>query len=489
MTVPTGGGKTIASLAFALEHAAALGMDRVIYVIPYTSIIDQTTSVYSKVLGEDNVLAHYAEADFQMSDTEDLSPQDYRRMLAAENWDAPVIVTTAVQFFESLYSNKSSKCRKIHNIANSVIIFDEAQTLPVSCLRPCVAAISQLVKYYRSSVVLCTATQPSLGRLLDEQGIIGEEIFDASEIKLSFPRRTSFRDLGVISKTALTAHLCGHEQVLCIVNTRRRAQELYSELEKDGSFCLTTLVCPLDRKIKLEEIRRRLKRGEVCRVISTSLIEAGVDVDFPAVFREEAGLDSLLQAAGRCNREGNEKDPGKRPVYMFTLEEAKAPASLHQQISAFRAVQRDGRELDDARSVEKYFDILFYKLKGKEDLDKKGVLDAFYRSKNGVRFPFATVAEEFKLIESDMRTIFIPIGDGEMLCRQLRNGVRTRGLFRKSGNFSVSVYDNEFRNLYEAGALELIDDYNAVLINTDQYDPDIGLKTNLSGGQALFIDF
>ena len=488
LTVPTGGGKTVASLSFALEQAVAQGMDRVIYVIPYTSIIDQTVEVFSEILGGQNVLAHYAGASFQLSEREDLSPEEYRHALAAENWDAPVIVTTAVQFFESLYASHSSKCRKLHNIASSVIIFDEAQTLPVSYLRPCVAAISQLVQHYGASAVLCTATQPELGPLFQEQHLTAKEICPEVQEMYQVLKRTVIRDLGQISQDSLIERLVEQEQVLCVVNRRKLAQDLYTSLPEEGSYCLTTLLCPTDRKEKLSEIRHRLKTGLPCRVVSTSLIEAGVDVDFPAAYREQAGLDSVLQTAGRCNREGREADPFKRPVYLFTLEGSKVPNMLKQQVSALKAAQRKGKELDEPDTIENYFQTLLYKIKGGNELDQHSILDAFIHGKDGKAFPFETVAEDFSFIDAPTKTVYVPVKEGKKLCEELQSGVRSRTLFRRLGQYSIEVYEEAFVKLYQAGALEMIEDDAAILIDLNQYDSELGLNMEAESGQALFID-
>lgn len=340
LTVPTGGGKTVASLAFALSLAVKNHMDRVIYVIPYTSIIDQTADVFSEILGAENVLEHHSGVDYSVK--EDDEPAAYRKALAAENWDAPVVVTTSVQFFESLYGNHASQCRKLHNIANSVVIFDEAQNLPVPYLRPCVAAIAQLVQHYRAAAVLCTATQPALQPLFDElaPGLQMTELCPHPKEQYQAFRRTTLKMRGELEQSQLGAELAAQEQVLCIVNRRKTAQELYNNLPKEGSYCLTTLLYPAHRKQLLQEIRERLKDGLPCRVISTSLIEAGVDVDFPAVYREEAGLDSILQAAGRCNREG--RRPAEQSlVQIFTLEGQHVPRMLEQNVSATQSVLKN----------------------------------------------------------------------------------------------------------------------------------------------------
>ncbi|MCD8366761.1 MAG: CRISPR-associated helicase Cas3' [Clostridiales bacterium] len=488
LTVPTGGGKTTASLAFALRHAVAHGMKRIIYVIPYTSIIDQTVDVFRDILGEENVLAHYGEAAFRQKAPEDLTPEEYRQLLASENWDAPLVVTTAVQFFESLYANRSSRCRKLHNMADSVIIFDEAQTLPLPYLRPCCAAIAQLVEHYGATAVLCTATQPALGPLFGELApkLQMQEICPGGAALYQALRRCHLEDLGSLSMEMLAQRLQEHQQVLCVVNRRKTAQQLYAALPKDGgSFCLTTLLCAADRRAKLAEIRRRLKAGLPCRVVSTSLIEAGVDVDFPVAYREEAGLDSLLQTAGRCNREGREPDPTKCPVYLFKLEDSPAPKMLEPQITALRAAQREQGELDLPDAIAYYFKTL-YGVKGTEALDQKNIVDAFdYR--RSVQFPFAAVAREFALIENPTKTIYLPIDEGEALCQQLQDGQANRTLYRKLGPYSVEVYQEQYQALYQAGALDPVDERSAVLTSPIWYDRETGLKSDAQGGQGLFM--
>lgn len=326
---------------------------------PYTSIIDQTVGQFEAIFGTDAVLPHYSEAPYQLKNESDMDATDLRRALAAENWNAPIVVTTAVQFFESLYSNATSRCRKLHNIADSVIVFDEAQTLPVPYLRPCVRAIAELVERYGSTAVLCTATQPELQPLLDES-------FDGDHVRVpeispftrddrdSF-RRVTIKRLGDIALDALAERLGGHKQVLCVVNTRSKAQYLHDRLADDdteGSFCLTTLQCAADRQRLFAEIRDRLDAGASCRVVSTSLIEAGVDVDFPVAYREEAGLDSVIQTAGRCNREGR-RPSSESVVHVFSTEGGCAPF-LRQNIAAFRAVADRHADLNTDEAVRAY---------------------------------------------------------------------------------------------------------------------------------------
>lgn len=481
LTVPTGGGKTVASLAFALSLAATQGMDRVIYVIPYTSIIDQNAAVFSDILGAENVLEHHSGAEW--SADENAEPAAYRKALAAENWDVPVVVTTSVQFFESLYSNRASRCRKLHNIANSVIIFDEAQNLPVPYLRPCVAAIAELVKHYRAAAVLCTATQPALQPLFAEfapdlpmQEIVPEPV----KLYETF-RRTTLRNVGSLAQEELGAQLVALPQVLCVVNRRKTAQELFDTLPRDGRYCLTTLLYPAHRKALLKEIRQRLAAGLPCRVVSTSLIEAGVDVDFPAVYRELAGLDSILQAAGRCNREG--KHPaGDSLVTVFTLEGADIPSMIRLNADTTEHVLRQYKDPAGLDAIEEYF--TFYRmLKGEIQLDAEHILPDFQNK----LMPFAATAEKFHLIKEQSKTVYIPLDAGAELIDQLRAGWRSKTLFRKLGQYGVPVYPDHLRRLESAGAVQQLDDGIWVLADLRCYDDKMGLSMDVENGQAWIV--
>lgn len=486
LTVPTGGGKTVSSLAFALSHAVAAGKERVIYVIPYTSIIDQTAEVFRKVVGEENVIEHHSGADFSVPEGE-ADPTLYRKALATENWDAPLIVTTSVQFFESLYANRPSRCRKLHNLANSVIIFDEAQTLPVPYLRPCVAAIAQLVQFYHSTAVLCTATQPVLQPLFDElaSGLVSREICPDTENLYQFFRRTTLISAGIKTEKELLSQLGSVPQGLCVVNRRATAQELYQGLEEEGRFCLTTLLCPADRKRLLEEIRQRLTDGMPCRVVSTSLIEAGVDVDFPAVWREEAGLDSILQTAGRCNREGKRATEDSK-VTIFSLESQTVPAMIQQNVDATRSVFSRFDDPAEPAAIESYFQF-FLTLKGNAALDSQNVLEAFHHGMQGVLFPFSSVAEKFHLIENQTVTIYLPVGEGAELVNQLKLGYATRSLYHRLGQYSVNVYPDHLKNLLDAGAAEPVGDGNYILTDATLYDNLTGLSLDVETGKGMFV--
>jgi CRISPR-associated endonuclease/helicase Cas3 len=487
LTVPTGGGKTIASLSFALRHAKARGMERIIYVIPYLSITEQNAEVFRDLLGEKNIIEHHSAANLHFEDGETPDLASYKKILAAENYGAPVVVTTAVSFFESLYANRSSKCRKLHNLANSVIIFDEAQTIPLPQLRPCVAAVAQLVKYYRATAVLCTATQPALE---DEfacfmpLGTPIQEICPGTAALFDCFKRTQIQDAGVLTKDALIARLNSHQQVLCVVNTRKLAQELFDALQGDA-FCLTTLTTPGDRRTMFGQIRQRLKDGLPCRVVSTSLIEAGVDLDFPAAYREMAGLDSIIQAAGRCNR-NNVLFPALGQVCVFRLEGQKIPPMLAQNVAAAEHVMARFSDPACPEAIAAYFQFL-RAVKGKAALDQFDILDAFERGIEGRVYPFSTVAQRFRLIDCATKTVYIPRSEADDLFAQLRSGSYSRTLFRKLGQYSVNVYENHYQALYEAGALEILGQDIAILRQSELYDQSKGLTLEPVSGNAFLL--
>lgn len=484
LTVPTGGGKTLSSLAFALAHAKAHGMRRVIYVIPYTSIIDQTGAVFSDILGAEAVLEHHSGMDYDAE--ESAGEAERRKALATENWDAPLIVTTAVQFFESLYANRSSRCRKLHNLADAVILFDEAQTLPTPYLLPCVAAIGELVLHYGVSAVLCTATQPALNPYFSPLGLESRELCPDPAAEYRFFRRNTLEQLGELHEAALFSRLSAHPQVLCIVNRKAQAQRCYQALPDSGeTYCLTTLLCPHDRKRLLAEIRTRLHEGLPCRVVATSLVEAGVDLDFPTVYREEAGLDSILQAAGRCNREMTHT-PEESRVYIFRLP-GRSFSLLAQNISATRSVMRRCGDLTSLEAIQQYF-CHFRALRGSAALDEQGILPAFRSGIQGCAMPFVQVAQRFQLIRSPTRTVYIPTEENADLLRTLREGFRSRRLYRQLGQFSVSVYPQEFQTLYDMGALEVLDTGEAILLSAHIYHRALGLLIPSEGGQALGLD-
>lgn len=489
LTVPTGGGKTVASLAFALQHAVEHGMKRVIYVIPYTSIIEQNAEVFRSILGDGNVLEHHSGIQFDRSDG--ASPEEIRKSLAVENWDMPMVVTTAVQFFESMYANRSSKCRKLHNLADSVIIFDEAQMLPLLHLRPCVAAMASLVGQFHSTVMLCTATQPSLNDLFCTYAPdypVTEICPQMADLYEKF-RRVTFRQAGVLEDEVLADQLKAHQQVLCIVNSRKAAQRMISLLP-EGSYHLSTLMIPAQRQLLLKEIRERLANGLPCRVVSTSLIEAGVDVDFPAVYREMAGLDSILQAAGRCNREG--KYPVEESIVTIFERTELPPLLFRKAVGASKEALCADRDPGAPETMKHYFRSL-RSLTGNA-LDKQEIVKAFEQGIEGCEFPFRTVAEKFHLIDQNIYTIYIPYQEkGAELISQLQAGACSKELYRKLGRYAVSVYDRHFQALYAAGALltakevPTLDTDSAILADRNLYSETMGLSLEPETGKAEFI--
>lgn len=484
LTVPTGGGKTVASLAFALRHARANGLRRMIYVIPYTSIIEQTADVFRKILGEENVLEHHSGVLFDMDD--EANEKNVRLMHASENWDMPVIVTTAVQFFESVYACKPSRCRKLHNLAQSVIVFDEAQMLPLPYLQPCVSAISQLVAQYHVSAVLCTATQPALeplfARFLPDRPAL--ELCPAGMYENPVFRRVAFETVGQLTWDALAEQLGQHRQVLCIVNSRKNAQRVYEQIDPEGAFHLSTLMYPAHRRAILREIRRRLdpKHPQVCRVVSTPLIEAGVDVDFPFVYRETAGLDSVLQAAGRCNREG--RRAAEESIVTIFRPETVPPVLFAASVAAGEIAMEENEDIAGKAAIAQYFRE-WRDLKGEKEQDKKEILTLLDTG----AFPFQTIAERFHLIETDTCTIYIPRGKGRELTEQLKSGEWSANLFRELGQYSVSVYQNHAQALYDAGDIEPVEQLKDtyMLTNPDAYSEETGLSMRAESGRAIFL--
>lgn len=499
LTVPTGGGKTLSSLAFALAHARRHDLRRVIYVIPYTSIIEQTAKEFREIVGDRNVLEHHHNFQYDFKNDE-IDP----RRLAAENWDKPLIVTTNVQFFESFFANKSSRCRKLHNVANSVIIFDEAQMLPREYLHPCIRTISELVRNYGCTAVLCTATQPALQGMFPPE-IQATEMMEDVPALYSFFKRTEIKQLGPLSNESLIERLDELEQVLCIVNTKKHARVLYEALQDENTFCLTTLLFPLHRTATLNEIKARLKKGLPCRVISTSLVEAGVDFDFPIVYRAEAGLDSEIQAAGRCNREGD-RSAAESIVYVFEPEKKyqNTNVSFEKPLGVARDIALRYPDIASPEAIHAYFQEL-YNFSGNE-LDSKAIVTRFEEgAKNAFLFPFEKIAKEFRLIDRQTKTVLIPVEENSALAAylrdetngekpspaalaaRLRGGERNQRLMREISPCCVSVYEDHYKALNAISALEILDDEIAILADLSRYDQKTGLfMPDCKGGIGLF---
>jgi len=389
LTAPTGTGKTLSMLAFALKHALFHGLRRIVVVIPYLSIIEQTVSAYGKVFESSKAreyISHYILEDHSLagtgkedrdSETQDADMEDEglrRRRLLAENWDAPIVVTTSVQFLESLFANKPGACRKLHRLARSVVLFDEVQTLRVDLAVPTLAALSRLAERYGATVVFSTATQPAFGHLNSavkkycRLGWEPSEIVPQNLLLFERAKRTFIewpRDIDrPISWVDLAAQLSTEVQSLCIVNLKRHALALYRELKNrnsEGLFHLSTNMCPAHRRKVLEEVKTRLVEGKPCRLISTQCVEAGVDVDFPTVFRAFGPLDAIAQAAGRCNRNGKSKQ-GK--VTVFVPEEEKFPDGAYRQAADVTRIllkqsALQALDIDTPQTFEKYYRALY----------------------------------------------------------------------------------------------------------------------------------
>jgi len=475
LTVPTGGGKTLSSLAFALHHAVRHGLNRVIYVIPYTSIIEQTAAVFRDALGDDAVLEHHS--NFDGGEEEETS----RSRLATENWDAPVVVTTSVQFFESLFASRTSRCRKLHNIVGSVVVLDEAQLLPTDFLVPILRIIDELKRNYGTTFVLCTATQPAFKPIrtpsfrFDGLSGVDEIVNDPAalaerlrRVEVEIPENLKTpREWGDIA-----AALATYPSVLCIVNTRGDARALHAEMPP-GTFHLSARMCGAHRSEVIAKIKERLLGGVPTRVVSTQLVEAGVDLDFPVVYRALAGLDSIAQAAGRCNREGRMAKLGK--VVVFVPPRRSPPGHLRQAEEGGRQIlaEPSADPLAPDR-FERYFRELFWE-KG-DGLDRHRIVEDLDAWKGkGCEIAFRTASAKFRIIdESSMGSIVVRYGDGDSLIRLLEQKGPERWLLRKLQRFVVNLPKAEHAQLVrEGGAIEAAPGVFAQ-VHSGQYDDTLG---------------
>ncbi len=495
--VPTGGGKTLSSLSFALSHAAEHGLHGVVYAIPFTSIIEQTAEVFRRALGE---LAHAVLEHHSNLEPDDPRRQSERSRLAAENFDAPLVVTTNVQLFESLFSSRTSRCRKLHRLAKSVIILDEAQTLPPNLLAPTLAALEELVYNYGSTVVLCTATQPAIEKReafpIGLQGVT--PIIDEPRTLHLALRRTNVQPLGKLADDALIERLRQEQQVLCVVNSRGHASGLFRLLDDPDALHLSANMCGAHRSNVVAEIRRRLDPSAraTCRVVSTQVIEAGVDVDFPVVYRAAAGLDSVAQAAGRCNREGRLADahgwprPGRVFLFDYDEQDHRPPPLIRRAAGHFREVAPDHLEdLLSPAAVEAYFRLHYWQQGGDDgrgwDRGRGGesVMRCFGgEDGNPLHHQFRAAAERYQLIDDAQTPILVPFGKrGRALIRTLEHmhDPPAAGFDRAAQRYVVGVWDHVLRRLIETGVLlELHGRY--YLVNEATYDAKLGLRSDVT---------
>lgn len=441
LTVPTGGGKTLSATAFALDHAIRYGKRRVIYVIPYTSIIEQTAATLATVFGPDNVVEHHS----------NLNPEKetLRTRLASENWDAPVIVTTNVQFFESLFAARPSRCRKLHNVVDSVVILDEAQLVPPNKLAPCVAAINELARHYGVTVLLSTATQPALPNLDLPREIIPEGFNLYERLRRTVINVPESLDKQM-SWTELAARLQKYDQVLCVVNTRRDCYDLF-HLMPEGTIHLSALMCGEHRSRIIHDIGNRLKEEKPIRVISTQLVEAGVDIDFPVVYRALAGLDSIAQAAGRCNREGKLAHKGQ--VVVFVPPKSVPRGLLHKGECTTRELHAlPGFDAQMPESFTRYFGLFYSKV---NDIGEGFLRRLTPSDPRILDVAFRSVGDQFRLIDDQaQRPVLVCYRRGEELIEELRHTGPHRNLMRRLQRYTVNLPTRLADRMLNDGLLE-----------------------------------
>ncbi len=492
LTAPTGSGKTLASLAFALKHCCqhnaslpAASNDRfrrIIVVIPFTSIIEQTAKVFrdlfNPIFGSDYVLEHHSAITWEELDSVNQDAEDTqirRTRLAAENWSSPLVVTTSVQFFESLFAHRPSRCRKLHNIARSVVIFDEVQTLPTRLVPSLLSAVNCLTRDYGVTAVFCTATQPAFGtaakaidngwqprEISSQPGAIAETL---KRTTITIRRPEDSPD----SWQELATEISQHDRVLCVVNTRAQAAELFKLLPKDGRFHLSAAMCAAHRSDRLAVIHQRLTAKKTCWLVSTQLIEAGVDVDFPIAYRALGPLDSIIQTAGRCNREGHLLEP--RPVTVFTPPSGGMPRGTYkiaaQETKSFLA-EFPCAPLDQPETYQRYFARL-YKTVGPNSADDD---PAYLASKN---FDFPAAAKACQLIGDETRAVLVPYGRGSDFIETIRHQQHlTADLARQCQRFTVNLYESEFQQAQSNGTITPLLKDDTMFFWSSNYDNQLG---------------
>ena len=487
LTVPTGGGKTLSGMAFALEHARRHGKRRVIHVIPYTSIIEQTADVFRTIFGE-AVIEHHSNAESAPGDETSAS------RLACENWDAPIVVTTNVQFFESLFAARTSRCRKLHNLVDSIVILDEAQLLPPEFLQPILDSLNMLAQHYGVTVVLSTATQPALStrsyfdtrqnlRGLDN---VREIIRDPDALYTQLERVTVRLPTDWQQTTdwpTLADELTQLESVLAIVNTRKDARALWQQMP-EGTLHLSALMCGAHRSKAIQDIKARLSAGIPTRVVSTQLVEAGVDVDFPVVYRALAGLDSIAQAAGRCNREGRLE--GKGEVVVFIPPKPAPPGLLRKGESACRRVLYDVTDPPLSRAhFSQYFERLYFDC----SLDEHGICGLLAVDGRELAVSFRTAADKFRLIDDEDSVPIIARYNDEstLLLNTLRKQGPERWLMRKLQRHTVNLPRRQAEQLRNLGDVEELIPGLFVQVNDALYDPVLGLLADGAPTRATLI--
>ena len=480
LNMPTGSGKTLCSVKFALERAIKEGKKRIIYIIPYNSIIEQTAKEFEMLFEEDaEILRH--QSTFSYDDKEDLE-EDYRvtAKLAAENWDAQFIITTAVQFFESIYANKRGKLRKLHNMADSILVFDEAHLMPKDYLQPCLEAVSYITRYLNSEAVFLTATMPDFRNLITQYAISDTKIYNLINDTSEFEKfnKCKYKYIGNLSDDSLISYATEYPSSLIIVNKRKKAKQIFEGL-RGRKFHLSTYMTAYDRERVIAQIKEELCNLEKeypdyknvpeekrITVVSTSLIEAGVDLDFFSVFREMAGLDNILQSGGRCNREGKRENA---EVFVFEFDSEFGKISTDERANITKGLIKKYGDITSNECVEEYYDKLFFI---NHDNIVKNSMHQFCKSFKSI--PFREYAQRFELIDS--KTVSVVVARDEKsraMLEQLREyGYSNQRILQK---YAFSIYQYEFDDLYRQN---IIDDYDSgiwCLTNTDYYDDETGV--------------
>ena len=487
LTVPTGGGKTLSSILWAMLHAIRQGKQRIILSIPYTSIITQTAAVLKKIFGDDQVLEHHSNLAVDETDVSDETA--LRKKLATENWDFPIIVTTNVQLLESMYASHPSACRKLHNIANSVLLFDEVQTLPGERLQPIVDALRTYQRFFGVSLLFTTASQPTLegvrpGHQADLLGFEKiEEIVPAAWHLHEKLRRVHLHFCtSPLTYQEISEQLLQHPRVLCIVNTRKDAGEIFSRLgeSEPGAlhFHLSRMMCAEHLDHTLHEIKEALQRdaSTPIRVVSTQLVEAGVDMDFPVVYRQEAGLDSILQAAGRCNREGKLPELGRTEV--FQIEGRRVPLGTLNYANQARLNMPAPKDWFSPEAMKDYFTHFYHQIPtfDKKEEGKDGLKWTMQELLYSVKKPmFDTADHVFRLIDSKGYSVVVHYGESDTLMNHLKNGVFDPLLFRRLNRYAVQLNEHDFKAFVEAGMIESVQGLY-YLSDSAQYHSSVGLK-------------
>lgn len=483
MNMPTGSGKTLCSVKYALERAVRTGKKRIIYVIPYNSIIDQTVRVFEDLFGQDaEILRH--QSTFSYEDENDYT-EDYRKAArhASENWDVEsIIITTAVQFFESVYSNKRGKLRKLHNVADSILIFDEAHMMPQNYLQPCLRAVAYITRYLNSEAVFLTATMPDFSKLLRQYALENSRIVELIDDTSSFSefQKCRYRSLGKQSTEKILEMAVKAPSSLIIVNKKKSAKRVFEQC-RGKKYHLSTNMTTYDRERIIRAIHMELKQLDEefpdyeqipddrrVTIISTSLIEAGVDLDVFTVFRELSGLDSILQAGGRCNREGRRKEAD---VYVFEFcDENKTLQDLKSNITI--SILERYEDISCLQSIKEYYDRLFFM---KKDIIERNIITQNCRDISGI--PFRKYAQDFELIDSKTVSLVVPRDkQSQEMVDSLKYTGGSIGIARRLQKYTCSIYQEELDDLIRQHA---VDDYGTgiwCLTNQDYYDENTGIS-------------